>query len=811
MNQHRNPSKNAIDLRSKIVKSNAGILALVTASGLSLSAMTQALTGQITDASGAPIKNASIEIVGNDERVRTDAQGRFQLGTVEGNVAEIHVNAPGFSHKTLQVNTGQNDILRINLKRSVIEQIDVSATPFHLSIMESAQPVTVVAGDDLRRKQASTLGETLKNEAGVHSSYFGPVSSSPIIRGLNGPRVLITQNGLDVSDASRVGPDHIVSTESSTAEQIEILRGPATLFYGSGAIGGVVNIVDDRVPSSSEAKGAFSFGHNTVADEDEVSIAYTGGNELFAVHIDGFWRDGANYEIPSIAVLETEEEHEEEGHEEHLDGVLENSASESKGFNIGGSLLLENGYIGLAYGRLERVNGIPGHSHDHHEEEEEGLEGLDHHEESENVYSDLKQDRWQLISELSMDSPWLSSVNTRIGYTDYEHAEIESGSIGTVFRNESLQVQVDLLLQEYAGWRGAISIDGKTSDFEAVGEEAFTPPSRTNSFAIAFMQEKHVGDFLWQLGARVEEVNIKADPVAFGHDEELLYFDDLDFTPYSAAAGLVWAFAEDYNAAISLTHSQRAPSASELFAYGAHIGTNSFEVGALFWLHDGAEPHFHYGGDVEEEVSNNIDISLRKHAGNLGWVLNVFYNQVDNFYYERNTGYDSEDIESHDHDESEEAHEEEHSALPVYAFNQADAILYGLEGQLAWQFAPPVTLTLWGDRIRGKLADGGNLPRIPPMRIGSQLRYEHNAWAAELGVSHYFEQSDVAVLETRTDAYTPIDAALAYSFASNGGDMTVYLKGSNLSDEDARVHSSFLKDLAPLPGRGFNIGFRGYF
>lgn len=450
------------------MKRTASIIALLSLSGLG-----HALSGQVADSAGNPISDASIEIVGSQLQTHTDSEGRFNLDTSNNAAQELHINALGYNHKTLHLSSSQERSLIITLNPSVIEQIDVTATPLHLSIMESAQPVAVVAGDELRRKQASTLGETLKNEIGVHSSYFGPVSSSPIIRGLNGPRVLITQNGLDVSDASRVGPDHTVATEASTAEQIEILRGPATLFYGSGAIGGVVNIVDDRVPSSSETKTAFSVGHNSVADEDEVSLAYTGGSDRFAVHVDGFWRDGGNYEIPGIAVLETEEEHEEEGHEEHAEGVLENSASESKGINVGGSILLDNGYVGFAYGRLERVNGIPGHSHGHeeeHDEEEHEEEHDEEHEEheEEGVYSDLKQDRWQLISELSIETPWLSGVNTRIGYTDYEHAEIKDGGVGTVFKNTTIQARTDLILQQVAGWRGALSIEAKTSDLSLI-------------------------------------------------------------------------------------------------------------------------------------------------------------------------------------------------------------------------------------------------------------------------------------------------------------------------------------------------------
>ncbi|WP_444933352.1 TonB-dependent receptor [Microbulbifer sp. JTAC008] len=303
------------------MKLTANLFALMTLSNLA-----HGISGQVLDSSGEPIYGASIEVAGSRQQAQTDAQGRFSLEVNTSQLREIHINAPGHSHKTVILQAGQDEPLKVTLQHTVIEQIDVTATPLHASTIESAQPVTVVAGEELRRKQASTLGETLKNEVGVHSSYFGPVASSPIIRGLNGPRVLITQNGLDSADASRVGPDHVVATETITAEQIEILRGPATLFYGSGAIGGVVNVVDERIPTSSENRTAYSLGSNTVADEREASLAHTGGNDQLAYHVDSFWRKSDDYEIPTSS-----------DYGEESSGVLENSDSKSKGFNIGGN------------------------------------------------------------------------------------------------------------------------------------------------------------------------------------------------------------------------------------------------------------------------------------------------------------------------------------------------------------------------------------------------------------------------------------------------------------------------------------------
>lgn len=796
--------------------------ALATGAGLLAPMAAAALSGTVVDSQGNPIANAAVEIVGSGRSLTTDATGRFS-DSVES-VDELHIVAPGYSHKVLHLHGDTDQPLRIVLHRSVMEQVDVIGLPLHLSNMESAQPISVISGDELRDKQASTLGETLKNEIGVHSSYFGPVASSPIIRGLDGPRVMITQNGLDAGDASRVGPDHVVATEAATALQIEILRGPATLFYGSGAIGGVVNIVDDRVPADSETKAAMHIAHNTVANEDEASAAFTGGSDRFAVHVDGFWRDGDDYEIPGIAERETEEEHEEEGHEPHAEGVLENSAAQGHGFNIGGSALFERGYIGLSYGRLDRLNGVPGHSAEDHGEAEETLahedvEGLAH--EDEQVLSDLRQERWQMAGELRLDSAVWTDVKMRAGYTDYQHQEIhQAGGVveeTTLFENRTVQARVDLRHHEFSGWRGAVSVDAKSSDFEAVGAEAFTTPSTTDTVALALMEEKHAGDVLWQLGARIERVSIKPSDIEFElhHEEEAaeaqaehLDLADQQFHPFSLSAGLVWDFADGYKFGAAYSHAERAPSASELYALGPHIGTGAFEIGALFELHEEAgELHLDYSGNTQEELSNNIDLSLRKHQGEIGFVLNAFYNRINNFFYQRDSGYHSEDILAHE--EAGEEHEAHGAELPVYVFAQADATLYGVEAEAAWQLSDTLKWTVWGDSIHGELSSGAYIPRIPPKRLGSQFDFERNHWHAELSIARYFEQDNVAANETATAGYTMVDAQVSYHLPTDAGVLTFYAKGHNLGNQEARVHSSFLKDRVPLPGRGFSLGLRG--
>jgi iron complex outermembrane receptor protein len=749
--------------------------------------------------------------MGTNNVSTTNERGLFTLD-VEPGLYELHVVADNFVHRNVEVNVTKNKNIELNvsLDKSALEIIDIHATPFHNSNIESALPITVLHGDKLRMRQENTLGDSLSKEVGVHSNFYGSVASTPIIRGLDGPRVLITQNGLDAGDASRVGPDHAVSTETSTTERIEVLRGPATLFYGSGAIGGVVNLVDERIPKSTDTKGEWLVEHNSNNEQTLASGSVNGGVGNIAVHADGFYRDSENYKIP-----------ERDGIDE-----VESSAAESKGFTLGTSYILDNGFVGLSYQTLDQEYGVPGHSH--------GDEAVA-------VLADLEQERLQLLSELSFDNSVIKSLNTKIAYTDYLHAELEEGFVGTTFDNETFEARVEILHQDFSDWRGGLSVHYKQNDFTALGEEAFTPPSETSSIALALMEERHFGDVLLQLGARIERTELTAAKVRLpeleltgensdedSHDEhehdehEITRNFDVEhiFTPISLSAGLVWDFTDGYNLGLSLTHSQRAPSASELLSFGPHIGTGSYEVGALFSLQDHDGEHYEFGltdQDIEMETASNIDLSIRKFKGDFGFIINVFYNQIDDYYYEQSTGlfasseHDHEEEEDeHDHEEEEHDHEEE-STLPLYVFTAQDVSLYGLEAQATWQITDEFSWKVQGDIIRASLNDGGELPRTPPARIATEFSYQGESISADLFVNHYFDQNHTATLESSTDGYLIVDANINYHFTLGQHDLAVYLKAKNLTDEYAKVHTSFLKDLTPLPGRSIAIGVRGSF
>ena len=727
------------------------------------SALAQTLSGTVTNAAGKPLANATVEIEALKRVTSTNELGEFTFSNVKEGDYTLHIFASGFAHlhEHAQVQSDNAEGANFVLARSAIEVIDVHATPMHLSVMESATPVSVLSGETLRRQQAATLGDTLEKLPGVQSNFHGNVASTPIIRGLSGPRVLITQNGLDVSDVSRVGPDHAVASEASTAKQIEVLRGPATLFFGSGAIGGVVNVVDQRVPTSTETRGEFVLETQTVNDQKLGTFNVTTGVDNIAFYADGFYRDSNDYETPVAPDIDDP------------DGahVVENSNEESSGFTLGTSYLFDQGYVGVAVERFEREYGVPGHSH-----------GGDT-----SVFADLEQTKYQLLGEYNFTNDFLQSVHFRAGYTDYEHAEVEGGLVGTTFSNETEELRVELLHKPMAGWRGGISLHYKGSDVFAQGEEAFTPPSEMEMFAVALMEERHFGDFLVQLGARAESVTLDASSVllpeldAHEHDDEHDHDEhahdehegsefvrqfavDQEFTPISLSAGVVYTINESYNVGVSLSRSERAPSASELLSFGPHIGTRTYEIGALFDLSEEGEFVLSQTA-IDLETANNIDLTFRKTQGDVGFVFNAFYNQVDNYYFQEETGLFAES--GHDHDHGEEGHgEEEHSEdehsdeLPVYLFGSADAILHGFELQVAWQTTDNLKLDFFADYVKARLKDGGALPRTSPMRVGSHVAYTLDNFRADLDITYFAKQDDISTFETETDGYTLVDTPL---------------------------------------------------
>lgn len=707
-------------------------------------------------------------------------------------------------------------------KKEKVEKITVRGD-IHLlrSDLDSLISSTLIEREQLDMMQGSSLGETLKFTPGIHANYYGPSSSRPVIRGLDGPRVKILQNGLSAGDASASAPDHQVSSEVSTASQIEILRGPATLLHGSGAIGGVVNVIDERIPSklsdeiSGEVVGAFS----TVDDAKDAAFSVTGSKGNWAFYADGFAKDANETNIPVYAMHDDhdeheeeheeheeeghEEGHEEEGHDEHEASkrkVIENSQNRSDGFTLGTSYITDSFMMGIAYGSTSSKYGLVGHSHEAHGEHE-GEEHEEHEEEGhdeeheEHAHEAMpfvltEQDRTQFNAKWFDLGNGIDTISLKAVHVDYKLQEVEEGAVGTQITNKTDEVKLQLHHNWIEQWQGIVGVHVQNDSTTPVGAEANSPATKTDATAIYATQRRQTGNAEWHLGARIEKVKI--NPTLTQNNA----LSSIDFTPVSWAAGVDWKVSDNQQLLLNLSHSQRALSASELFAFGEHLGTQTFDVGAYFNMEvvDGKATHQPSAqfNKLETEDANTLDIGWRVEGNDYVFAASAFYSRVNNYAYRERVVEDS-------------------GELPVYQYRQNDAKLYGGEVQLSYFINDQLTFSSFVDYSRVQLTSGEDLPRIPPLRIKNTLNWEHMDWHYNLGVTTYAKQDKVGQFEEETDGYTLVDVGVYKHQKVSFGDIKYFLKVNNLFDKEARVHSSFLKEQAPLPGVNVKLGVRWTF
>ena len=786
-------------------------VALLVASVFSTQVQAQNMTiqGLVLDSDGQAIEQARVHVHGRQQYVYADKDGRFTIQAPAD--SELHISAKGYGDQFIKVSATQTNQLTVQLQAGGLERIVVAASGLHHYDLEMANPVSVLSGEELSRKTEPTIGETLKSLPGVHSNYYGPVAASPILRGLDGPRVRILSNGLDTADVSRIGPDHAISADAITTEQIEVLRGPSTLLYGSGAVGGVVNVVDNRLPRQLRpANTQIETRYGSGADEKTAALAHDGGQEQVAWHFDGFKRKTNDYDVPDFTNDEGENS-----------DKLANSWLDNSAVNGGLSWITDKGLLGFSIGHIDSEYGIPGHHH--HAEHEEEHEGEEHEEEEGHqeagVFARVKQDRYGLAGELYKPFAGVETLSFNSALTRYQHHEIEDGAIGTSFKNDSIESRFTAEHETFAGWHGVVGYHLQNSDYQAIGDEAFTPDTKTDSHALFVLEERSFGEVTAQLGARIEQVQYKASGIEFEHHhddeaEEQHAAENVknDFTAGSLSAGLVWNFQPGYNWALSVSRSERAPSAAELYSNGAHIATQTYELGLAYALDDDGEIS-KSASDIKKEVANNIDLTLRKFEGDFTFTYNLFYNKVDDYLYMQDSGLTMADLDAHEDEGHEEdpdhAHEDEEFA--IFQYRQQDATLYGAEFAMAYQLTAEQELELFIDSVRAKLDNGGNLPRIPPVKTGIGYSYSAQDWSASLDWTHYMKQNRVAEGESSTGSYQILDFAFSYYFNLSDLDLTAFAKANNLTDELGFVHSSFIKEDAPLPGRSFTLGLKARF
>lgn len=666
-----------------------------------------------------------------------------------------------------------------------LDEIIVSASQHNKTESEIAGSLNLISGDDLKREAASTLGETLKNQIGVNSSSFGPGVGVPVIRGQSGRRVEVLQNNTVVADVSDTSADHAVAAESFLADRIEILRGPATLRYGAGAIGGVVNVIDNRIHDRFEEgiNGGIraSFDENT--NERAIIGKLDAGINNWMFHVDAVVRENNNVEIPGFANAEADDP------DETTDGFIANTDGEADSYSFGVSHIGSNLTAGLSVNRTENDYGIPPGAH----AEEEGGEEEEEEEEEETVRIDLTQTQYQGQLTYSNLGDFFDHLDVNVSYSNYDHQEIEfegdEAFIGTLFSADTLEARAELAHRAFQNWIGTLGFQYSDRDFAAVGDEAFVPRSDTTRSGIYLIEETNLGAGTIEFGLRFDAQSISSDGI-----------DDIDHNTLNFSLGYLLPFSENQRFSAILSRSERAPAAEELLSDGEHVATATFEVGDQTL-------------DDETAVSIEFTWALEQTEAGLSARASIFHNDFSSYISLLNTGLRfNEDLETPTSsgldvcsDDIADFGGDQGSfdgALDCFLYVEEGATFTGLEAELTYAINDRNSIRLWGDLVRARLEDNGDVPRTPPGRVGATWEHQTGGWTGRLSLTNGFDQDRAGQGEEETESYLRVDTFVGWD-AEN---YSVFLKGSNLFNEEIRNSTSFLRELAPEPGRAFSIG-----
>ena len=648
-----------------------------------------------------------------------------------------------------------------------LEQVIITS-PMQESISDTTMPVTVLSGDELRMKVGHSIGDTLKNELGISNQSFGPGVGLPVIRGQSGPRVRVLHDGIGSNDVSAISPDHAVSVEPLLAERIEVLRGPATLLYGSGAMGGVVNVIDNRIPSLMPDKllgGALEQRFDSTSDETSTIIKLEGGQGNIAYHLDGFYRNRNNLDIggrgidtsavavtdPSLTVVD------------NPDGFLKNTDAEAISGSAGLSWIGEAGFAGASINYLDNNYGIP-------------PDGTG----EETAEIELRQDQYDFKSELINPFRFAKQIRTRLGYTDYEHTEVVNGETGAFYTNESYEGRIELTHQDLGPFRGVIGFQAQVSDFNAIEKltgDAIVPRSDINSYGVFALETFEFGKIKYQLGLRIEQTDIDPDG-----------FSNLSYTPVSASVSALWKIDQRNSLNLAITRSSRAPNVQELLTDGYHDATRSYEKGDI---------------SLNKETSYNLDLGYRFRSDWLQVELDLFHNWASNYIAQQRSGLFVD----------EDGAPCVVNCVPLVLTTQNDAIFKGFEAKLIFNLMENHygfwDLTLFSDYTQGEFKNGNDVPRMPPLRYGMQVDYGKDELSSYLRFTRAESQNHSGNFETSTDGYILLDVGAQYQINTyKNAELMLFAKGNNLLDKNIRNSTSYLRNFAPEAGRGAEVGLR---
>lgn len=665
---------------------------------------------------------------------------------------------------------------------ATLAPVIVTANP--LGATDLIAPSAQYSGAELLLRAQSTLGETLDGTPGISSTYFGPNASRPIIRGLDGDRIRILNNGGALVDASGLSYDHAVIAEPLSTERIEVLRGPGALQYGGNAVGGVVNVIDNRIPRAPlfDAKGGVAgkldAGLSSGNSEQSGGVLLETGTDRFALHADVANRTADDMNVPvDLACTKSRSPASAK--------KICNSVNQTHGGAVGGSMFFDHGYVGTSVSGYRSNYGTVA---------------------EDNVTIGMKANRYAIEGELRNLDGAVQGLKWQLGRNEYEHTEYEGSSVGTVFKNSGNDLRLEARHAKWGGLDGVVGVQADSSQFSADGDEAFAPYSTTRQTALFAYEELATRWGKWSAGARVDSVRVESlgNPLLARFSP-----DSRSFSPASYALGALWKVADNWQLSSNLAYTQRAPKDYELYANGPHLATNAFEVG---------------DANLSKEQSTNLDVGMNWKRGAHRFGLSAFVNQFNNYLSQEATGI-NRDTEGNGGNgvsvtDSGDGTSVESGGtakiLPEYAYTAVQARFSGLEASGSVRLLDRVhtiDLELRGDMVRAiNTITGQPLPRIAPVRVGATLIWGQGPWTARLGASHSAAQNEVPAGQLSTGAYTLWNAAMTYRTKVAANRALWFVKLDNLTDALAYSVSSVLTQTAPgkapLPGRTLKVGLQ---
>ena len=646
-----------------------------------------------------------------------------------------------------------------------------------------------MTGQELTRDLKSTIGETLAKQPGVSATSFGPNSSRPILRGFQGERVRVLTDGIGSIDVSNTSVDHAVIIDPLLAERIEVLRGPSALLFGSSAVGGVVNVIDTRIPRSVPEKGYRLDGiatYGSAANERSFGgAADVAVGKHFVLHADGSYTKTDDLRIGGYALTEARrrealatsllpppppvpgEDPIDYAANAQIRGTLPNSASETWTAGAGAALITDTGSLGVSYSHYDSLYGVPIRYATLPDEGQEAPR------------LSIVQNRLDLRGEVETGGGFLDKIRLRAGHATYRHFELEpDGAIGTAFYNNGTEARLELVQGNKDGWQGASGVQYFNRIFTVVGDEAFLPKNETNQTGFFTLQQLDLGAFKAEGGLRYELTEVAARTP---QDDLRFFAGKRHFGALSGSIGASYGISDAVRFGLNLSRTERAPSAEELFANGGHAGTQAYELGSP---------------DFRLEKSWGLEATVHAHGEGFSFDASAYYdwfsnyiseNQVDQAVCEAAAAPSGRDVE-----------------FPCFQYSQADARYYGFEVEGSVALARignyRINADALGDYVHATIVDMGPVPRIPPMRVLGGLEAQSDRLSGRVEVEHVFDQNRIAAFETPTNDYTMVNASVSLSPFGADNKTTLTVSANNIFDVDARRHASFLKDFAPLAG-----------